>query len=69
MMELRRWGKPFQTNAKVLFQPFPAYSGGAQKRKFDPTDDSAVAEQHHQKKAAFKGKEKGRSKAVLAMIL
>jgi len=63
----KKMGKPSQANAKVLTKLFPAYSGGAQKRKFDPNDDSVVAEQHRQKKAAFKGK--GRGKAVLVMAL
>ena len=65
----KKMGKPSQANAKVLVKPFPAYSGGVQKRKFNPNDDSVVAKQHHQKKAAFKGKGNGRSKAVLVMVL
>ena len=44
------------------------YRGAGQKRKFDPSNESVVAEQHRQKKAAFKGKSKGRAKSVNVMV-
>jgi len=64
-------GKPSEANAKVLSKLFPGYKGGGQKRKFDPNDESVVAEQHRKKKAAFKenSKGKGRPKSVLVMMV
>jgi len=62
----KKLGKPSQANAKVLASLFPGYSAG-NKRKFDPHSESVVAEQHRQKKAAFK--RKGRGKQVHVMIV
>ncbi|XP_065899152.1 uncharacterized protein [Dysidea avara] len=65
----KRIGKPSEANAKVLAGLFPGYRGAGQKRKFDPSNESVVAEQHRQKKAAFKGKSKARAKSVNVMIV
>ena len=46
---------------------FPAYAVSGSKRKFDPTDECVAAEQQRKKKAASKGK--GRGKSVLAVLI
>ena len=56
-------GKPSDANAKILANLFPSCS--SKKRKFDPTEDCVVAEQHRQKKAASKG----RSKLLTVVVL
>ena len=65
----KKMGKPSEANAKVIAQLFPGYKGTGVKRKFDPNDDCVVAEQHRQKKAALKGKVKGRAKSINVMIV
>ena len=65
----KKMSRPSEADNKVLAGLFPAYKGGGQNKKFDPTDETMVAEQPRKKKAAFKGKGKGRSKSVLVMIV
>jgi len=62
-------GKLSEVNANVVLSGlFPGYKGGRQKRKFDPNDESMVAEQHRKKKVAFKENLKG-PKSILVMMV
>ena len=62
----KKLGKPSQANAKVLANLFPACASSSKKRKFDPTDECAVADRHRRKKSASS---KGRSKQVIVVLL
>lgn len=62
----KKLGKPSQANARVLASLFPACASSAKKRKFDPTDECVVAEQHRRKKSASA---KGRSKQVTVVLM
>ena len=53
----KKLGKPSQASAKVLANLYPGCSA-ASKKKFDPYNESVVAEQHHQKRQSLKGKVK-----------
>ncbi|XP_065892953.1 uncharacterized protein [Dysidea avara] len=63
----KKLGKPSAANAKVLAGLFPAYSTSGVKRKFNPNVECVAAEQQRKKKAAVKGK--GRGKTVQAVLI
>ena len=62
----KKLGKPSEANAKDLATLFPACALSRNKRKFDPTEESVVAEQHRRKKSATP---KGRYKLITVVLL
>lgn len=62
----KKLGKPSEANAKVLATLFPVCASSRNKRKFDPTEESVVVEQHRRKKSATP---KGRSKLITVVLL
>jgi len=63
----QKLGKPSAANAKVLAGLFPAYANSGVKRKFNPNDECVAAKQQRKKKAAMKGKSRG--KTVQAVVI